>query len=81
MKSYTTPDIPEAMWVHWRRLTPHEQSLPPRSRRLYAADVACAQKHGQGIIETAIEEGLIDEQDIQDAFDIEYPDDYNSDSE
>ena len=81
MKSYTTSELPEAMWVHWRRLTPHERSLRPRSRRLYAADVACAQKHGQGLLETAIEEGIIDEEDIEDAFEIEFPDDYKPEGE
>lgn len=73
MTSYTTKDIPEGMWVHWKRLVPREKPLSSRSIRLYAADAACAQKHGQGLIEQALEEGIITEADINEALELDEP--------
>lgn len=73
--AYTTKEIPEGMWIHWKRLVPRERPLGSRSIRLYAADVACKQQHGHGLIEMAMREGLIDEEDIEDALELPPPDD------
>lgn len=63
--AYTTKDIPDGLWDHWKDPIPRSVSLGERNIRLLAADVACRENHGQGIIELAIDEGLIDEDDIE----------------
>ena len=69
--SYTTKDIPNGLWDHWKDPIPRRISLGERHIRLLAADVACRENHGQGLIEQAIEEGLIDEDDIEAALDLD----------
>lgn len=76
VKSYTTDELPDGMWIHWGRITPRDITLNRRSRRLYAADVACDQKHGKGLIEMALEHEIINEQDIQRAFELDPPENH-----
>lgn len=71
MTSYTTKDIPDGLWEHWKDPIPRRISLGERNIRLLAADVACREKHGAGIIELVIEEDLIGEDDIEAAIDLD----------
>lgn len=71
--SYTTKDIPEGLWVHWKRLVPRERTLGSRNIQLFAADVACQRKHDMGLLEYAIEHDIVDGDDINEALDLDEP--------
>lgn len=73
MTSYTTKNIPDGMWVHWKRMVPRDKTLGSRNVRLLAADVACRREHGHGLIEYALYNDILDEQDISNALDLEHP--------
>ena len=78
MTSYTIREVPDGLWTYYKRYTQGnlEQnygSLNERFHDLIAADVAANKKHRRGIIEMAIEEGIITEDEFNDAYDLTLP--------
>lgn len=51
IKPYTVSELLETMESYRYRSISHDRSLRLRRHRLYAVNVAYAQKHGQGLIE------------------------------
>lgn len=71
MTAYTTKDIPDGLWEHWKDPIPRRISLGERNIRLLAADVACRKNYGDGLIEMALAEGIISEEDIAAALELD----------
>lgn len=68
--SYTTKGIPDGLWDHWKDPIPrHVEVVGDRNIQLLALDVACRDQHNVGIIEYALQNDIVDEDDIDAALD------------